>query len=187
MDRETAKRVALEYLDASQGVACAIIALHAVETRSHWFFVWNTREAVTTSGRKGALVGVGPVAVEKATGLARVLPRISGGILGGSVEPLLPVPTQVASVDEARARAQAVIDLSSEHLCTVRDVCTRPYGWVFSVQTDEFLRTGDPSAQLVGNGPLVVEAKDGAVHSLESAYSLADALTRFEHKHGYLL
>ena len=41
-------------------------------------------------------------------------------------------------------------------------------GWVFFYNSVEFIESKDPSAQLVGNGPILV-TREGAIHVLPSA------------------
>lgn len=62
----------------------------------------------------------------------------------------------------------------------VRDATIRkPYGWICFYQSRLFLTTGNPSARLAGNGPLVV-LEDGTVHALGSAQSIGKEIADFE-------
>jgi len=55
----------------------------------------------------------------------------------------------------------------------------KSYGWVFFYGSRRFLETGDPSAQIAGNGPVVV-LMTGEVVALPSAYSPEEAVKMFE-------
>jgi hypothetical protein len=42
----------------------------------------------------------------------------------------------------------------------------KPYGWIFSYNTQKFLETGDYSYSVVGNGPVIVNRKTGEVEEI---------------------
>lgn len=44
-------------------------------------------------------------------------------------------------------------------------------GWVFFFQSRLFVETGDEEYMLAGNAPILVDARDGAVHTTGTAYS----------------
>ena len=44
------------------------------------------------------------------------------------------------------------------------------FGWVFFWQSQRFLETGNFSDQLAGNGPLIVDRRDGTVHRTGTAH-----------------
>lgn len=50
-------------------------------------------------------------------------------------------------------------------------------GWLFFYNSAEFLKTGDPSSALAGNGPILV-SHDGLTHILPSAIPWDIALQR---------
>lgn len=59
----------------------------------------------------------------------------------------------------------------------------KPYGWIFLYGSRRFVETGDPSAQLAGNGPVVV-LETGEVVALPSAFAVEEAVRRFEAERG---
>lgn len=47
---------------------------------------------------------------------------------------------------------------------------TEDFGWVFFVQSETYLKTGNAVHQLVGHGPIIVSRTDGGMHHTGSAY-----------------
>lgn len=56
----------------------------------------------------------------------------------------------------------------------------RDYGWLFTYNRAEYIRTRDPHHSLVGNGPILVRRDDGAVIEFYSSYSPEKALAEYE-------
>ena len=54
-------------------------------------------------------------------------------------------------------------------------------GWVFFFNTADFVRTGNPSFALAGNGPILV-TREGVVYELPSAIPWEDAVKQFLHE-----
>jgi len=52
-------------------------------------------------------------------------------------------------------------------------------GWVFSYQSARYIETGSVSDALAGNGPLLVDRRDGSVHHCWSGESWEDAVERY--------
>jgi len=77
-------------------------------------------------------------------------------------------------LDEAQARATVTAHVADEAKATGRDLvvldrCDRlPLGFAFYYQTRAFAETGDRNKMLIGNGPLFVDARDGALFPLGS-------------------
>jgi hypothetical protein len=87
--------------------------------------------------------------------------------------------------DMAEGIVEAVlIDLSQRAQCELAIVppgpLERPYGWVFFYNSREFLETGDTSARLAGNGPVLVAKDDGRVIRFGTAKPLEDYLMEYE-------
>ena len=59
------------------------------------------------------------------------------------------------------------------------------YGWVFFCNTRVFLETRKLRTALLSNAPVLVEAKNGQVHSLGTSRSIEKTLQDFERQHGY--
>lgn len=53
-------------------------------------------------------------------------------------------------------------------------------GWYFIYQSREYLETGNPSSQLAGNAPFVVDRDTGRIESLTTALPLEDSLAAYE-------
>lgn len=60
----------------------------------------------------------------------------------------------------------------------------RPYGWVFFFNSRRFLETGDPLESLLGNSPILVEARDGHMTHLGTALPISDSLKQLEIERG---
>ncbi len=58
----------------------------------------------------------------------------------------------------------------------------KPYGWIFLYQSEAYVRSGDPSDLLAGNGPVVVLERDGTVHRLGTAYPVEQEIEMFERR-----
>lgn len=56
----------------------------------------------------------------------------------------------------------------------------RDYGWLFTYNRAEYIRTRNPHHSLVGNGPVLVRSEDGAVIVFSSAFSPEKALAEYE-------
>lgn len=47
-------------------------------------------------------------------------------------------------------------------------------GWFFCYQSAEYVRTGDPSAQLAGNSPFLIDRNTGELFELGTAKPIAE-------------
>lgn len=55
-------------------------------------------------------------------------------------------------------------------------------GWFFCFQSREYIETGDPSAQLAGNAPFIIDKDSGELHELGTAQPLKEYLQAYEKK-----
>ncbi len=55
-------------------------------------------------------------------------------------------------------------------------------GWLFYYQSEEFIRTGNPSAMLAGNGPVLVSRADGSHVHVGTAAPFESRLVEAERK-----
>jgi len=56
----------------------------------------------------------------------------------------------------------------------------KEYGWVFFYQTQKFAETRDFHYSLAGNGPLIVEKANGALHKFGTAQNPEETIREFE-------
>ena len=56
----------------------------------------------------------------------------------------------------------------------------KEYGWIFFYNSRRFLETGDESAALFGNGPIVVENSNGSIHPLGTLNPLEEEIGLYE-------
>jgi hypothetical protein len=61
---------------------------------------------------------------------------------------------------------EAQLERESSGQLLVTHVEEHELAWVVSYQSAEYVRTGDPSQMLVGNGPFLVDRVDGGLHSI---------------------
>jgi hypothetical protein len=54
------------------------------------------------------------------------------------------------------------------------------YGWLFFYNSREYVETGEFSSMLAGNAPFVVDAFDGALHILGTAFPIEFYLMEYE-------
>lgn len=60
----------------------------------------------------------------------------------------------------------------------------KSWGWVFFYQSKRYVDTGNPSAILAGNGPVVILRESGSIHHLGTAFSPEDEIAEFEREQG---
>jgi hypothetical protein len=73
---------------------------------------------------------------------------------------------------ESRKKHHLVI---ADHLTQEHD-----FGWVFFYNTEEFLRTKEHAASLVGNAPLIVDRVDGCIYVTGTAKPVAFYITEYK-------
>jgi hypothetical protein len=56
----------------------------------------------------------------------------------------------------------------------------KDYGWIFFYNSRRYLETNNLSYALAGNGPIVVERKDGALTQLGTALPLEESINNYE-------
>ncbi|MFJ8390549.1 YrhB domain-containing protein [Streptomyces sp. NPDC094438] len=61
---------------------------------------------------------------------------------------------------------EAQLERESPGQLLVAHVEEHELAWIVSYQSAEYVRTGDPSQLLVGNGPFLVDRVDGGLHSI---------------------
>ncbi|MBC3244289.1 hypothetical protein HU746_06450 [Pseudomonas lurida] len=52
-------------------------------------------------------------------------------------------------------------------------------GWLFCFQTEEYLKTGNPSAQLAGNGPFIIDKDTGELHFFGTDSSPSEYMEKY--------
>jgi len=89
-------------------------------------------------------------------------------------------------VNSAEAKAHVEQELNSEDLerVVITEVLEKPYGWVCFYQSARYMETGEESAQLAGNGPVVLMRETLQIHYLGSANHPDDELADFERRLG---
>ncbi|ALX92641.1 hypothetical protein AV650_03300 [Serratia fonticola] len=55
-------------------------------------------------------------------------------------------------------------------------------GWFFCFQSREYIENGDPSAQLAGNSPFIIDKDNGEIHVFGTAQPLNEYLREYEEK-----
>lgn len=83
---------------------------------------------------------------------------------------------------QAAAPATAWVDIVCEGEARIVREATiaKPYGWIFFYQSKDFLDTGNPSAQLVGNAPIVVDGHTSELRVTGTAMPLEHYLAEYE-------
>ena len=87
--------------------------------------------------------------------------------------------------DQAKQLVQSQLDSQVTEMdcgAAVIDSATleRPFGWVFFYQSKEYLLTGNYSAQLAGNAPLIVNRHTGQVIATGTAKPVEEYIARYE-------
>lgn len=90
--------------------------------------------------------------------------------------------TQEDAQSKAEEYLLSMVPSSSD--CTLHileDVTTEfSLGWVFHYQSSTFLKSGDFSDSLVGNTPLIIDRRDGALHETGTARHLEYYIRNYE-------
>jgi hypothetical protein len=83
---------------------------------------------------------------------------------------------------QAAALATAWVDILSEGRARIVREATiaKPYGWIFFYQSNEFLDSGNPRAQLCGNAPIIVDRNTGELRVTGTARPLEEYLAKYE-------
>lgn len=53
-------------------------------------------------------------------------------------------------------------------------------GWLFCFQSVEYVETGNPSTQLAGNGPFIIDKDTGELHVLGTEHSPSEYLEEYK-------
>lgn len=178
MTSDEARALADGWLSALREEPCAAFAWSACEARTHWRFFWNTVAAMES--RAPALKGVDPVCIDKRTGAVLFDSKPSDRTAPKNVAYPSAPSGPVATQEEAARIAQAWLDATMEHWCSITSGHALPYGWAFQWTTDDYIRTGDIMHALAGNGPLVVLKDSGELYGLGSAKTLEAECVDFE-------
>jgi hypothetical protein len=91
-------------------------------------------------------------------------------------------------IDRATATAiarDAVAALKSTHPLALQEDRTleRPFGWVFFYTTREHLATGDWRKAAPGVAPLIIDRRDGSVHSTGTRHPVEYYIQEYERTH----
>jgi len=80
----------------------------------------------------------------------------------------------VITVDAAREIAKRHVQSLGEDLTLFEKPITfGDYGWVFSYQSNAFIKTNDISDALVGNAPILIDSDQGQIFTLGTAYEVS--------------
>lgn len=84
--------------------------------------------------------------------------------------------------DKAAALATAWVDILCEGRARIvrEATITKPYGWIFSYQSKEFLDSGTPSAKFAGNAPIIVNRNTFELRVTGTAKPLQHYLEEYE-------
>jgi hypothetical protein len=89
---------------------------------------------------------------------------------------------------EAEERAAAVLriarDPGSDSAIVAAKTTRAPFGWICFYESRKFLETGESRYALAGNGPIVVNGRDGTAVMLSPLVSLADQVREYEREWG---
>ncbi len=55
-----------------------------------------------------------------------------------------------------------------------------PWGWVFFYQSEQFLETGNPSHQLAGNAPIIVNRISAEIRTTGTVYPVETYIAEYE-------
>jgi hypothetical protein len=83
---------------------------------------------------------------------------------------------------KAAALATAWVDILLEgQACIVREATiAKPYGWIFFYQSKQYIETGDFSAQLLGNAPIIIDRTTSEIRVTGTRLPLEHYLAEYE-------
>lgn len=61
-----------------------------------------------------------------------------------------------------------------------KETIEKEYGWIFFYDSLKHIETGDDIYMVAGNGPLIVEKKDGSIYTLPTAPPLEHWIAQYE-------
>jgi hypothetical protein len=165
MDKEHARALCQDYLDANEPEPSGILDIAAYDTKLFWYFRWNSREAVETRGARGYRKTPW-IAVEKSTGTVHMLAD------GGPPPVTRPDWVSPATLEGARWIAQARLDARYVNIVLTDEFVERPRGWVFSYHRID-------GETFVGAGPLFVDRRTGEIRELPGFLGVEEQLARW--------
>ncbi|WP_115515133.1 MULTISPECIES: YrhB domain-containing protein [Xanthomonas] len=56
-------------------------------------------------------------------------------------------------------------------------------GWYFCYESEDYINTGNPSSQLAGNGPVLIDKRSGELHVLGTDKPLQDCIDEYINLH----
>jgi hypothetical protein len=94
----------------------------------------------------------------------------------------------VNDMQEARNLAEQYLtrlSLSPPLELAIADEFTREtdFGWIFFYDSKRHLETGDFGDAIAGNGPLIVDRRDGSVTSTATAFPIEVSIERYRKAH----
>lgn len=91
--------------------------------------------------------------------------------------------TEREAHDVVRAYLNRLFELEEDRVVVLDSATVRKqYGWVFFYQSQRYVKSGNPSDMLAGNGPIVVLEADASIHELGTAYPFEMELRLFEER-----
>ena len=80
--------------------------------------------------------------------------------------------TRLVRDEIARWNAQDPLPDGDEVVLQEEHTEEHPFGWVFFFNSRRYVETRNLSYALAGNGPLIVDRRDGSIHQMVTAYPL---------------
>ncbi len=86
------------------------------------------------------------------------------------------------TLEQARERAAAVVGAHAGRPIVIVDDLTveREFGWVFFYDSERFIATGDNSARLIGNSPVIVNRYTGGVSYTDTSLMAEEYISAYE-------
>jgi len=90
------------------------------------------------------------------------------------------VLTKAQAVDLVSQKLEAMTTPDEPLVIVYSHTIEKPYGWIFFYNSKKFVETGIFSYTLAGNGPVIVNKYDGAVHFFGSGRPIEDWIAEYE-------
>ena len=87
--------------------------------------------------------------------------------------------TRLVRAELARWNAEHPLPDGDEVVLREEYTEEHPFGWVFFFNSRRYVETRNLSYALAGNGPLIVDRRDGSIHQMSTAYSLESSIRAY--------
>lgn len=95
--------------------------------------------------------------------------------------------TRTQAQDLVQAMISDAIPLGDDAPVVIEEsTIEKPWGWIFFYQSQRYVETGDLSSALIGNAPIIVNARTGLASHTGSTYPVEHYIEEYERENGLM-